>query len=481
MKLFSMSWFKTEKQLELEALKVEQQKLKNKLLEEQIKEFTEDDEREEKELNWLKEEMRKAPIQVFNEKPYKSIKLINDVLTIILQDGSILSKPNSNQQDFQDARNAETEEELLKIGSSVEGIEEKKAREKEFQKNLALSKGISILEDSGDFIVKDGSVYMKEVESRSLPTLLVNQFILLFDKYEGLDVQETDEYQSLKKFWLKCCLNPNAQSAEDLYTFLSNHHFKIDKHGNFYAYRRVVSKGAENQKLVEFVSNAYTKVKAVWKKKPADYTVFSNDDEGLGFTSNVLSIAFQSKNNTVLGNLETLYLDLPNMQEKAYTSAHTGREDYRVGEIVSMPRQYGDDNNTISCSKGFHAASKEYDYSGFGDTPILVIINPMDVLAVPLNEVGKLRTSRWFFAATLDNEEQYILDDDEFDVTDLGDVFEEKCLSNIETYVKNSFAEEVQRHTFSIPQISASELTSAIHTLEKMKAAISNRIEVVWD
>ncbi len=476
MKLFSMSWFKTEKQLELEALKVEQQKLKNKLLEEQIKDFQEDDEREEKELNWLEEEMRKVPIQIVNEKPYKSIKLTNDVLTIILQDGSILSKPNSNQQDFQDARNAETEEELLKIGSSVEGIEEKKAREKEFQKNLALSKGISVLEDSGDFIVKDGSVYMKEVESRSLPTLLVNQFILLFDKYEGLDVQETDEYQSLKKFWLKCCLNPNAQSAEDLYTFLSNHHFKIDKHGNFYAYRRVVSKGAENQKLVEFVSNAYTKVKAVWKKKPSDYYVW--EDNG-GFTFSKSD--WGDDDAKLHGNLQELYLNLPNMQEKAYTSAHTGREDYRVGEIVSMPRQYGDDNNTISCSKGFHAASKEYDYSGFGDTPILVIINPMDVLAVPLNEVGKLRTSRWFFAATLDNEEQYILDDDEFDVTDLGDVFEEKCLSDIETYVKNSFAEEVQRHTFSIPQISASELTSAIHTLEKMKAAISNRIEVVWD
>jgi len=476
-----MSWFKTEKQLELEALKVEQQKLKNKLLEEQIKDFQEDDEREEKELNWLEEEMRKVPIQIVNEKPYKSIKLTNDVLTIILQDGSILSKPNSNQQDFQDARNAETEEELLKIGSSVEGIEEKKAREKEFQKNLALSKGISVLEDSGDFIVKDGSVYMKEVESRSLPTLLVNQFILLFDKYEGLDVQETDEYQSLKKFWLKCCLNPNAQSAEDLYTFLSNHHFKIDKHGNFYAYRRVVSKGAENQKLVEFVSNAYTKVKAVWKKSPKNYNIYQKVDGDFFFMPLPNGGYDFTKDIGWKGNLEALYLDLPNMQEKAYTSAHTGREDYRVGEIVSMPRQYGDDNNTISCSKGFHAASKEYDYSGFGDTPILVIINPMDVLAVPLNEVGKLRTSRWFFAATLDNEEQYILDDDEFDVTDLGDVFEEKCLSDIETYVKNSFAEEVQRHTFSIPQISASELTSAIHTLEKMKAAISNRIEVVWD
>lgn len=41
-----------------------------------------------------------------------------------------------------------------------------------------------------------------------------------------------------------------------------------------------------------------------------------------------------------------------------------------------------------------HAASKEYDYSGFGDQDILVIINPMHVLAVPEGEIGKLRTCR---------------------------------------------------------------------------------------
>lgn len=470
-KLFSLNWFKSEKQLELEALKVEQQKLKNQLLEEKLKEFKEDEEKAEKEAKWLEEEMRKTPIQIIQKKPYRSIKLTNDVLTIILEDGSILSKPNSNQQDFQNARNAQSEEELLKIGSSVEGIEEKKEKEKEFQKAVEIAKGVEVLEKSGDFILKDESVYMKEVKSRSLPPLLVKQFASLFEKYKGLTVEETDEYRSLKKFWLKCCLNPNAQSAEDLYTFLSNHHFKIDKHGNFYAYRRVVSKGTSNQKLIEFVSNTYTKVKAVWKKKPSDYVVLNRPVTGYVFSKIGTEVEGE-----IVGNLEKLYLDLPNMQEKSYTSAHTGREDYRIGEVVSMPRQYGDDNNTISCSKGFHAASKAYDYSGFGDTPILVIINPMDVLAVPLNEVGKLRTSRWFFAATLDEEEEHILDDDQFDVTDLGDVFEEKCLKDIDNYVKNSFAEEVQRHTFSIPQISAKEITSAIYTLEKMKQAISERI-----
>jgi hypothetical protein len=130
----------------------------------------------------------------------------------------------------------------------------------------------------------------------------------------------------------------------------------------------------------------------------------------------------------------------------------------------------------MSCSKGFHAASKAYDYSGFGDTPILVIINPMDVLAVPLGEVGKLRTCRWFFATTLPEDEKYILDDEDFDVADLGDVFEEKCLDNLEAYVKNSFAEEVKRHTFTLSNISSVEVSKITKSLQEMKDVISSRV-----
>jgi hypothetical protein len=308
---------------------------------------------------------------------------------------------------------------------------------------------------------------------RSIPPLLVESLAKAINKQEDFD--------SLKKFWLKCCLNPNAQSAEDLYAFLHNHQFKIDKHGNFYAYRRVVSKANENRELVEFVSNTYTKVRAIWNKKTSNYEVYKTEDGGFGLTENVAHPSFQTKNNTVLGNLEQLYKDLPSLQSKSYTSAHTGREDYRVGEVHSMPRQSGDDNNTQSCSRGFHAASKAYDYSGFGDTPILVIINPMDVLAVPHGEVGKLRTCRWFFATVLKEDEKHILDDDMFSVTDLGDVFEEKCLANLQAYVQNSFAEEVQRHTFSLAPINYKEVSHIVYNLERMKEILKNRVEIIAD
>jgi hypothetical protein len=247
---------------------------------------------------------------------------------------------------------------------------------------------------------------------------------------------------------------------------------KIDRHGNFFAYRRVVSidNYSKNDKLIGLISGAYNNVKAVWKKKPCDFRIEENGGEySLHKVGGVLK-------GTLVGNLETLYKDLPNMKENRYTDSHTHTMDYRVGEIASIPRDQCDDNNEVNCSMGLHAASKEYDYCGFGDTPILMIINPMDAVAVPLNEIGKLRVSRWFFAMTLAEEDKYILDDDAFEVTNLGDVFEEKCLANIEKHVRTSFTEEVKRHTFTIPKISNADITSISSMLKDMNDVIKNRI-----
>lgn len=96
-----------------------------------------------------------------------------------------------------------------------------------------------------------------------------------------------------------------------------------------------------------------------------------------------------------------------------------------------------------------------------------------------MNEVGKLRVCRWFFATTLPEDEKYILDDDEFDVTDLGDIFEEECQEGLIDYVQNSFAEEVQRHTFNIPKLSASTVGYIVSSLDEMQAAISTRVSLI--
>lgn len=390
-------------------------------------------------------------------KPYKQLIFIDNTLTIILENDESIIKENVNSELFKLIRNSETKEELLKY------------LYEEPEKKENIIKNINKLLETELFEVINSSVYYKEI-NRSIPEDLCLEFINKLNF--GIN---SEQFQSLIKFWKKCCLNPNYNSANDLFNFLKHHNFKIDRHGNFYAYRRVVSKNIENKELVDFVSNTYNKIKAIWKKKPIDFIVTKEEGSITKYFIEKVNDEGVYKGD-VIGNLQELYLDLPNMQKNMFTSAHTGKEDYRVGEVISMPRYEGNDNNSVNCSKGFHAASKTYDYSSFGDTPILVIINPVDVLAVPKTEVGKLRTCRWFFASVLDESEKYILDDDAFDVTDLGDIFEEKCLVDMENYVKNSYVEELTRHTYNISNISSEEIAKICADLSKNKDLVKNRI-----
>ena len=451
MKYLSLSWFKSkiEKGVETAIEKVVTKKVEN-----------------------LVEELSNQEVLI---KPYHSSIQVNDTLTVVLNNGQVLTKQNVEIEKLGECK---TEDDVIKLMSTKEVVQEKEKQEEVKKEIELIVSNFDILVQTGDFEVKDNSVYLKGI-NRSVPKLLINKFANICLEYNkdtyGTDahfsqlLDEDIEYQSLIRFWKKCCLNPNAQSAEDLYEFLEHHNMKIDQHGNFYAYRRVEKAGSKNTELVDFISNAYNKVKGIWKKKSEDYQVIFNNDT-YSITKNLAG------SGKFIGNLKDLYLNLPNMQENRYTSAHTGLEDYRVGNVISMPRDEGDDDNTRNCSFGYHAASKQYDYSNFGNQDILVIINPMDVLAVPRGEVGKLRTCRWYFAMTLEENERYILDEDCFDVTHLGDIFEEKCLENLEEHVKKGFTEEVKRHTFTIPNISANEITTICKSLTDIQEELKDRV-----
>jgi hypothetical protein len=414
---------------------------------------------------------------------YRTIRLVNSSLTIVLYDGTVLNKPDATTDDYNYCIAAKTVEEIRHIISDTKNVKSVPKVEEEpvivtAKEVETIKKGYEALRDLSDFKIEDGCVYWGDIK-RSLPQQLVEAICKLVESEGAGGLYTNEQYLSLKKFWLKCCLNPNAQSAEDLYTFLSNHKFKIDRHGNFYAYRRVKSKHTNqvDKELMEFVSNAYTKVKAVWKYNPKHFTVHNKDNEYR--IQDTRKKNYESHKDGLIGNLATMYLDITNTPGLHYTSAHTGLEDYRIGEVISMPRNQGDDNNNVSCSTGFHAASKKYDYSGFGDCPILMIINPTDVLSVPKGEVGKLRTCRWFFACVLDEKEKHILDEDCFDVTNLGDLFEEKIQENIEDDIVRGFAEEVERHSFYVPTVTDADIKYIVKSLDEMKKTINSRVEKI--
>ena len=140
------------------------------------------------------------------EKPYKNVKLVNDTVTIVMQDGSIISKSNFSLEKFNEIKFCNTENELLALVTDPTILAEKEEHKKEVIKAKALQKGIQILGELEDFEVKDNVVYLTGT-SRSLPQLLVEKFLeVVYANSEQLDLpweiqaklNIDDEYLSLK-------------------------------------------------------------------------------------------------------------------------------------------------------------------------------------------------------------------------------------------------------------------------------------------
>ncbi len=210
-------------------------------------------------------------------KPYLNIKMVNDTLTVVMNDGNIITKAPATADDFNAARECKTEACLFDLVSTQEARDQRRKAEAEYEKAKAVKKGAEFLAKFDDFEMKHGSLYLKGI-NRSIPPLMVEEFLEIIGSYSfngmanidemNLLVQEDEEYQALKRFFMWCCLNPRAEVADKLYNFLRKNSFKITKQGFFVALRNVVTLHGSNE-LVHFVSNAYNKVKAsikVWRK-----------------------------------------------------------------------------------------------------------------------------------------------------------------------------------------------------------------------
>jgi hypothetical protein len=320
-----------------------------------------------------------------DRKPYLNIKLVNDILTIVLTDGKVIAKSNATQQDFAIAKNATTEEELLNLVVCAEVRQEQISRAHQANKVRAIQKGLSLLEANPEFEVKDNTAYFKGI-NRSIPDVLLEELLRVVNTSNETQIplSENDEYLSLKRFFMWCCLNPRAEVADELYRFLKENSFRITKQGFFVALRNVVTLHGSPE-LVHFISNAYNKVKAVWKKNPDKYTVFlengayklvHEDDltvketytstecpdcdgngkfydadtdewydecdncDGTGEVEEyTYSVVVSVEHGQKIGGLTELYLDLPNRAENRFTDDWTKTFDIRIGKPVSMPSE----------------------------------------------------------------------------------------------------------------------------------------------
>lgn len=510
MGLFSLNWFKSQKEKQIQDLKNEIKIAElEKTLERTIAHPKPSD-YSHATAGGYTSSYSTAPIS----KPYMNIKMVNDTLTIVLNDGSIITKSPATAGDFDKARECKTESCLLSLVSSPEIKEEKRKAEAEYEKAKAIQRGAEFLATLEEFEMKNNALYLKGI-SRSLPPLLVEEFLEVVGKHGST---KNDEFNALHRFFMWCCLNPRAEVADKLFTFLKKNSFSITKQGFFVALRNVVTLHGSTE-LVQFISNAYNKVKAVWKKKPEDYTVFLQDDgtykmvhkdlltkeetcincDGSGSVpcdvpyddnsdedwndscdcpecdgTGKVTIHSEDEYGQPVGNLTELYLDLPNRAENRFTDAYTKTFDIRIGRPVSMPMESCRWNTDDCGSAGLHFTSDEIHYVGCGDTSVLVLINPMKVVGIG---ESKGRCYEYLPIMTVPTDEATeILHDLDFDTLELDESYAVRELDNLAEKAKEGFTEERKKYDFNLPALSAVEVYTIVKSLDEIKQEISKRI-----
>lgn len=339
------------------------------------------------------------------QKPFKNIYFNNDVVTVVFSSGVVVSREGATSEFVKELALSKTEDQIYGAlallgykGDKIPEDDNTKAEQSLVEHNL------DALSGHPEFIISGTDVFLKNV-GLALPPIVASAFI------QAIEKGETDVYNALKMFWLWTSLNPIESSRNDLLNFVRVNDIKITKNGLLQMYRRVVHSGNKNKALTEFVSNQYTKIKK-WKKSAKNYWVWGADDGKLELRD------FGGTNGieTNFGNLEVLYLDLPNLAENVYTDSHTHRKVIKVGQIYQEDEDKIDLDNTQACSSGLHVGALGFGFDGFGDTGVLALVNPMKVRSVPKSQTKKMRVSEMFIAGVMElGEYQKLIEDENID------------------------------------------------------------------
>ena len=288
--------------------------------------------------------------------------------------------------------------------------------------NLCFPTPKSLLKREG-FWEEDGSVYYKNIKV-SIPQVLAIKM---------LEADE-EEFNRLIKFWGWLSLNPNPCTRENLYGWVEKNGIQLTEGGLMILYRRVVSlnpKDTKDTKLSMFVKDTYEKLRK--QKKSTNVDVYQ--EEGDYYISRLACLP-----NEFHGNLKQLYLEL-DISLEVFTDAHTGKERYEIGKESRMPRDKGDES-ADSCSRGYHLASERYNFSGFGDTPIVAIVNPADIFNA-VDDFTKIRTAAFTPVAVLNSDCEWINDPE---VHNRIDACYDVAVERLETLLNEASFEDFKKH-----------------------------------
>lgn len=183
-------------------------------------------------------------------------------------------------------------------------------------------------------------------------------------------------------------LNPIEAIRKKLPQYIVDNNLRITDNGYIVGCRQVW-KVKNNNEEIEKIKDLYHKVKNKWKKSPSKTVLDTNN--------NIVTVGgivtLQEKYDEVKDFSNTTY----------YTSDYTQKERWEVGGIMDVGKR-SLDNTELSCgSDMLHIRSNPKELDSYGDTNIMVIINPQDV--VSCKERWKFGVYKCYFASIMNEED----------------------------------------------------------------------------
>lgn len=286
---------------------------------------------------------------------------------------------------------------------------------------------------------------------------------------------------SLLLFLKQLMLCPNKNVRDNAINYIDRNGMFITPNGMLLTFRRVNEERATYDGQIESI---YNKIRA-WKKGPKNYTLFQNKENDIVYRRDAEKELFVEENGDTynnIGNLETLYNNMENVETNKYIPSHhdnttffiDGKEQkgspyYQLGTETRLPREYCDESNN-TCSRGLHTWSKldHRSYTSFGSKILAVLISPIDFVSCPYGDNSKMRSAAIFPIAELEEKDL--------------DIFDESCIGNIEhdyfnytvDYIQEQFLLNKEDRSVKFnPEIDAAEVRK---TLKDVKDVLVSRV-----
>lgn len=370
---------------------------------------------------------------------------VSNMITIEI-DGKLINR-NCNDDKFKDFI-------ALASNNDIQGV--RKLFDIDGLKTEQEEKKLAIILADDRFYTDGESVFRKGI-NLSIPEVVLNRFVESYD--------DVDEFNKVDNFWFRCAMNPNANSRESLYNFLSKNDIRLTPSGFMITYRWVVSLDSKvelpfgiNYSLIDGLDSYLEELHSTYKRwKKSKSKIFIDSTGKMVSKGGVCTY-------------EQLLQNLPSDRDMEYTDQHTKTMSIFMGNPVSIQRELCDPNHSKACSKGLHVAGLSWAKNNkFGDTKIVALVDPMNIVSVPNYDAGKMRTCEYFPCFTVSRWTDIVEDD--LDLAEYESAYYFDILSRTPDSFKldNKNEEELQKHILMFKE------TNVYSRLEEIRLSILNR------